>query len=160
MICVYFIVEISPKEKMLLTRRVALLGLLCLFAIVGYGQDLRYTPKNPAFGGNTFNYQWLLSGAQAQNGLTDVSAARTSSSRTSSSRSTTLDDFTESLNRQLLNSITRQLFDLQIGNGGLTEGSYSLGNFQVDVVEGADGVIITIVDIVNGGTTEVVVPYF
>ena len=144
---------LRPSRK-LLVLPFALLAIGCL------AQDLTYTPKNPAFGGNTFNYQWMLSGAQAQNGLVDPGAASRTTTRTSTSRRTTLDDFTESLNRQLLNSITRQLFDLQIGNGGLTEGSYALGNFQVDVVEGADGVIITIVDIVNGGTTEVVVPYF
>ncbi len=121
-------------------------------------QDFVYTPQNPNFGGNTFNYQWLLSSATAQNGLTDPNAPVRATR--SNSRRTTLDDFTESLNRQLLNSVTRQLFDLQLGNGGLGPGSYSLGNFQVDIVEGSDGLIITILDIVNGGTTEVVVPFF
>ena len=123
-------------------------------------QDLVYTAQNPNFGGNTFNYQWLLSSAQAQNGLTDPNAAAARARTSASSRRTTLDDFTESLNRQLLNSITRQLFDAQLGNGALEPGSYSLGNFQVDVVEGSDGLVITILDIVNGGTTEIVVPYF
>ena len=140
-------------------------ALAATLALVGAGalqaQDLIYTPQNPSFGGNTFNYQWLLSSAQAQNGLTDPNAVSRSTSTRSSGRRTTLDDFTESLNRQLLNSITRQLFDAQLGGGGaLTPGSYSLGNFQVDVVEGADGLVITILDIVNGGTTEIVVPYF
>lgn len=137
--------------------------LLCfaLFAACNLqAQDLIYTPQNPSFGGNTFNYQWLLSSAQAQNGLTDPSVAQRAATTRTTTRRTTLDDFTESLNRQLLNSITRQLFDAQLGNGGLQPGSYSLGNFQVDVVEGADGVIITIVDLVNGGTTEVIVPFF
>ena len=137
-----------------------LLLTLCLFA--GWqlqAQDLIYTPQNPSFGGNTFNYQWLLSSAQAQNGLTDPDAQQRATASRTTTRRTTLDDFTESLNRQLLNSITRQLFDAQLGSGGLQPGSYSLGNFQVDVAEGADGIIITIVDIVNGGTTEVIVPF-
>ncbi len=30
-------------------------------------QQLVYKPVNPAFGGDTFNYQWLLSSANAQN---------------------------------------------------------------------------------------------
>ena len=34
-------------------------------------QDLVYKPKNPAFGGDTFNYQWLLSSAESQNKLKD-----------------------------------------------------------------------------------------
>ena len=124
-------------------------------------QDLVHTPQNPAFGGNTFNYQWLLSSAQAQNGLTDPDAPERDFGRRATSR-TSLDDFSESLNRQLLNSITRQLFDAQLGTGqeGLQPGSYALGNFQVDIVEGVDGLIITIADLVNGGTTEVAVPFF
>ncbi len=144
--------------KQLYPYTLVLAALLCTSSL--WAQDMIYTAQNPSFGGNTFNYQWLLSSAQAQNGLTDPDAAAARSASRSTSRRTTLDDFTESLNRQLLNSITRQLFDAQIGNGALTPGSYSLGNFQVDVVEGADGLIITILDIVNGGTTEVVVPYF
>ncbi len=125
------------------------------------GQDLLYTPQNPAFGGNTFNYQWLLSGAQAQNGLTDPNAAQRATAARSSTRRTSLDDFTESLNRQLLNAITRQIFDSQLNNrNGLSPGNYSLGNFEVNVVEGLDGLVLTITDIVNGGVTEVTVPYF
>ena len=96
----------------LLTAAIALAGVTGARA-----QDLLYTPQNPSFGGNTFNYQWLLQSATAQNGLTDPDAQQRDFAR-SSTRRTSLDDFTESLNRQLLNSITRQLFDLQIGGGG------------------------------------------
>lgn len=148
----------SPKCGLLAVAlfTVALLGAAALSA-----QDLLYTPQNPNFGGNTFNYQWLLQSATAQNGLTDPDAQARDFSR-GSSRRTSLEDFSESLNRQLLNSITRELFDLNLGggDGGLQPGSYSLGNFQVDVAEGTEGLIITIVDVVNGGTTEVVVPFF
>ena len=31
-----------------------------------FGQDLKYKPINPAFGGESYNYTWLLSQAQAQ----------------------------------------------------------------------------------------------
>lgn len=34
-------------------------------------QGFVYKPKNPAFGGDTFNYQWLLSSAESQNKLKD-----------------------------------------------------------------------------------------
>ena len=132
------------------------------FATASHAQDLVHTPVNPNFGGNTFNYQWLLQSATAQNGLTDPNARARDDFGRGASRRTSLDDFSESLNRQLLNSITRQLFDANLGgaDGGLQPGSYSLGNFQVDVVEGAEGLIVTIVDFVNGGTTEVLVPFF
>ena len=38
-----------------------------LAGYVSVGQQLTYEPINPAFGGDTFNYQWLLSSANAQN---------------------------------------------------------------------------------------------
>ena len=131
------------------------------FATASRAQDLVYTPVNPNFGGNTFNYQWLLQSATAQNGLTDPDAPVRDFGRATSRRSS-LDDFSESLNRQLLNSLTRQLFDLDLtgADGGLQPGSFALGNFQVDIVEGSDGLIITILDVVNGGTTELEVPFF
>ena len=45
-----------------------------LILLTGYfsiGQQLSYKPINPAFGGDTFNYQWLLNSANAQNSFTD-----------------------------------------------------------------------------------------
>ena len=40
-----------------------------------YSQDLVYKPKNPAFGGDTFNYQWMLSSAESQNFYKDPTPA-------------------------------------------------------------------------------------
>ena len=42
-------------------------------------QGLVYHPNNPAFGGNTFNYQWLLSSAQAQDTHKDPTAKNSAS---------------------------------------------------------------------------------
>ena len=57
------------------------------------GQDLVYRPINPAFGGDTFNYQWLLSSAEAQNKFTEDESVGNEQSD--------LERFTESLNNQL-----------------------------------------------------------
>ena len=63
-----------------------LLLLLCFTSamyVVGtldvQAQDLIYQPRNPAFGGDTFNYQWLQSSAQAQDKLKDPDAATSGS---------------------------------------------------------------------------------
>jgi curli production assembly/transport component CsgF len=37
---------------------------------------LVYKPRNPAFGGDTFNYQWLMSSAENQNKFKDKSQER------------------------------------------------------------------------------------
>ncbi len=115
-------------------------------------QDLVYTPKNPAFGGNTFNYNWLLSSAQAQNDTEDPEA-------TQREEKSTIDQFTESLNRQLLSRLTRDLLNSQFDeDGGLQEGTIEIGNFQVDISQGTDGMIITIYD-GQGGETQITIPF-
>ena len=43
----------------------------CFFIGFSVAQNLVYKPKNPAFGGDTFNYQWMLSSAESQNLLKD-----------------------------------------------------------------------------------------
>lgn len=112
-----------------------------------------YQPKNPAFGGDTFNYNWLLSSAQAQNLLEDPSFADLETDNT-------LDEFAESLNRQLLNQLSRELVTNQFGENGLSEGSFTLGNFQVDVSNNLEGLVISIFDIVAGEQTQVIIPHF
>ena len=132
--------------------------LLLALAIAGqaaYAQDFVYQPTNPAFGGNNFNYGWLLSSAQAQNGFTEEQdEVRSRFDRDP------LQDFEQTLNRQILSQLTRQLTQDQFGEGGLQEGQYEIGNYQIDVAPGADAIQITILDITTGSQTTVSVPYF
>lgn len=123
--------------------------ILFLFAFCGFGQQLKYTPMNPAFGGDTFNYQWLLSSANAQNSFEDPSAER--EDRTS------LNQFAENLNRQLLNQLTRGLFDSQLGEG-LEEGTFTFGSLALEIYESLEGLVINILDTNTGEQTQIVVP--
>ena len=128
---------------------------LLALASTGYAQDFTYQPINPAFGGNNFNYGWLLSSAQAQNGFTEEQdEVRSRFDRDP------LQDFEQTLNRQILSQLTRQLTQDQFGEGGLQEGQYEIGNYQIDVAPGADAIQITILDITSGSQTTVSVPYF
>lgn len=133
-----------------------LLTIIALFA-AGYSvqaQDLVYKPKNPAFGGDTFNYNWLLSSAQAQD---NTNTARTTTP--SSSSATDLENFQNSLNRQILSQLARQVVSNQFGEDGLQTGSYEIGSYKIDVVPNSEGIIITILDTVAGEQTQVIVPY-
>ncbi|MGB3587653.1 MAG: curli production assembly/transport component CsgF [Tunicatimonas sp.] len=127
---------------------------LLLVKVTASAQDFVYQPQNPAFGGSYLNYSWMLSSAQAQNGFEDEEASRERFERDP------LQDFEQSLNRQILGQITRQLFNDQFGEGGLQEGQYELGNYQIDVVPSSEGIQITILDTGTGGETTVSVPYF
>ena len=131
--------------------------MIVFFFVAGkiYAQDFTYQPKNPAFGGNPYNYSWLMSSAQAQNDIKE-----TSSSAYSSYSTDPLKDFSESLNRQILSQLSRQIVAKQFGEDALSAGTYVLGDYQIEVGDQADGLSITILDNKNGSQTTVSVPYF
>jgi curli production assembly/transport component CsgF len=137
--------------------KISIILVLSFFYSGAAAQDFVYRPVNPAFGGDTFNYNWLLNSASAQNGTTDPSQEdRTTSSRTTDP----LTSFTESLNRQLLNQLSRSILTSQFGSAGLEEGSYSIGNFEINVIDIGEGLSITIFDASTGSETQIIVPYF
>lgn len=125
---------------------------LVLFAIssFSYAQQFTYKPINPAFGGETFNYQWLLSSATAQNGFAEESASR--------DRGTDLENFSSTLNRQLLSQLSRSLLTSQIGTDGLEPGTFSAGSLEVEVYESLEGLVVNILDTDTGEQTQFIVP--
>lgn len=116
-------------------------------------QDFVYEPKNPAFGGSYLNYSWLLSSAQSQNKIEDPA-------QTNAYGRDALTDFEESLNRQILNQLSRKIVENQFGENGLQDGQYILGNYQINIGSDDGGVNININDTSTGNSTTVVVPYF
>ncbi len=131
---------------------------LVLFWVISstsiYSQDLVYTPRNSAFGGNTLNHSWMLNNATSQNTFDRPS--------TGEDEDQFLNDFTQSLERQLLSYISREIFDAQFdpNQQGLEEGTFQFGNFLVDITDGVEGLIISINDFSSGGTTQITVPFF
>ena len=125
------------------------LFLLFFVTSLSFGQQLTYKPVNPNFGGNTFNYSWLLSSAEAQNSFTDPNEEDDESS--------SIDDFSENLNRQLLGQISRTLLNAKLGDG-LQEGSFVFGDLAIEIIESAEGLVINILDINTGEQTQIIVP--
>lgn len=115
-------------------------------------QQLVYKPVNPAFGGDSFNYQWLLSSATAQNQFDDKSGSNLFGS------SGSLNNFAESLNRQVLSELSRKLFQDQFGEGGVQPGNYMFGSLYLQVTSTAQGLMISILDTNTGEQSEIVVP--
>jgi curli production assembly/transport component CsgF len=132
------------------------LVILCFVISSGaiMSQDLVYRAKNPAFGGETFNHQWLLSNAQAQDNNPNPVLASLNNNQNS------LNSFSESLNRQILSRLSSQIVDQQFGEDELTPGTYSLGDFQVDVANTLDGILIDVIDQRTGETTQLLIPFF
>ena len=118
--------------------------LLILFLVASsysFGQQLVYTPKNPAFGGDPFNYTWLLNSANAQNGFQGDNGLGDFGN---------LDGLNDSLSNQLLGN--------QFG-GDLPElGTSTDGNLEFEVFESTQGLVINILDITTGEQTQIIGP--
>ncbi|KPH12786.1 curli production assembly/transport component CsgF [Chryseobacterium sp. ERMR1:04] len=119
---------------------------------LGKSQQLVYKPINPAFGGDTFNYQWLLSSANAQNQFDDKS------NNSLLKNVNSVDGFGQSLNRQVLSELSRKLFEEQFGEGSVKPGNYLFGSLYLQVTTTAQGLLINILDTNTGDQSEIVIP--
>ena len=118
-----------------------------------FSQQLVYRPVNPMFGGDTFNYQFLLQSAQVQNSFTANDFDFFDSNQSE------IDRFAESLNRQLLSSLSRNLFTAQFGaTGELRPGTFSFGSLTLEIFESTEGLVIDILDTSNGDQTQIILP--
>jgi curli production assembly/transport component CsgF len=121
-----------------------------LFSNIILAQDMVYKPINPAFGGDTFNYQWLLSSAEAQNQIKEKGAETKELSE--------LERFKQNLNSQILSRISSLALNLQFGSEGLKPGSYVFGNLAVDVTTTLEGLSVKILNTSTGEQTIVLIP--
>ena len=128
-----------------------LIILICLTGYFCVGQQLSYKAINPAFGGETFNYTWLLNSANSQNSFTDPDAESDNNDESE------LSQFTESLNRQLLSQLSRSLFNTQLGDE-LQEGNFTFGSLALEIYDSDEGLVINILDTTTGEQTQIIVP--
>lgn len=120
-----------------------------------FAQDLVYTPINPSFmGGSSFNASWLMAEATAQKQFTQTTS-------TSGYYGTNaLNDFKQTIQRQVLSQLTQKLFQNTFGENGLKEGHYEMGDYLIDITSVSSGINIHIYDSVTGNETDVIVPYY
>ena len=133
---------------------ISTLLILAFFQGAALAQDFVYQPINPAFGGNPYNYSWLLSSASAQNDFKDETDPFGFLDEDP------LSSFQEDLNNQVLNEISRQLYFNQFGEDGLAEGFYEFGSYEIDVSTTSEGMQIRIIDILTGSETTVIIPFY
>lgn len=119
-----------------------------------YAQNLVYTPIDPAFGGSPLSYQWLLSSANAQN--------RHQDNATSSLYSTDpFDDFTRSLQSQVLGELAQEIVQKRFGDLDLSQkGKYDVGNFSINILPGLNGIDITVFNKNSGDQSTITIPRF
>jgi curli production assembly/transport component CsgF len=111
--------------------------------------DMVYTPNNPSFGGSSFNSAHLLGIAGAQK--PDKPAVE----RPGTSQS---EIFLRQLQSRLLSSLAGQVTDSIFGENQQDQGTISFGNQIVNFERGLDSVLLTVVDLSAGTTTEIEIP--
>ncbi len=115
--------------------------------VSGYGQQLVYTPVNPNFGGNPMNYSGLLASANAQNQFDDKNNLFNSS---------LLDNFSETVKRQILSQLSRKLFDDNEDLSNLESGTFEIGGLIISIDDTRTGTVIRIIDNETGEVTEII----
>lgn len=127
--------------------------LTCLF-IGSYinAQQLVYKPINSAFGGDNYNYNWLLNSANAQNQF------KANSGFNNFKQNSAVGSFEDNLHRQLLNKLTTGLTGTGYNEGSYEPGVYNLGNLYVTIKDYYGGVNISVIDTHTGEQTNINLP--
>jgi curli production assembly/transport component CsgF len=133
-------------------------SIACILFLISSGtvlaSQLIWTPINPSFGGSYFNGAWLLSSAQAQNKLTMPREPYERLERDP------IEDFKETLNRQILYQLSRRIIEGAFGEEGIEEGHYELEEYTIDITRDIAGIKIVLVDVETGNETIIEVPYY
>lgn len=116
-------------------------------SVASYGQQLVYTPVNPNFGGNPMNYSGLLASANAQNKFDDNDRF---------SNSSLLNNFSETVKRQILSQLSRKLFDDNEDLNNMESGTLEIGGLIITIDETRNGTVIRIIDNETGEVTEII----
>lgn len=112
-----------------------------------YAQQLVYTPVNPNFGGNPLNYNGLINSANLQNQFDDYKNNKDSS---------LLNNFSETVKRQILSQLSRKLFADNADLENLEEGTFEIGDLIISIDETREGTVIRIIDNQTGEVTEII----
>lgn len=129
------------------------LFLVPLLAVVipvpAVASDMVYTPNNPSFGGNPFNSAHLLGIANSINKYKDPNALNSQDPA---------QQFLRTLQSRLLSSLATQITDLIFGPNAQESGTIKFGDQIIEFFRGIDSVTLTITNLADGTTTEIVVP--
>jgi curli production assembly/transport component CsgF len=135
---------------------------MSVFSGQALSQDFVYRPKNPAFGGNYLNYQWMLSSANAQNTLEDK---KDDLDLSSYGEYDPMSDFKKDLQRRFFDELSRQIINSYFGEGSyqgedIDDGTYNFGNYEIDIYSNSQGLNISIRDYLEGGETVITIPNY
>ncbi len=126
---------------------------ICLSVSGLQAQNFTFQFKNPGFGGNPNNFHYFMQTAEAQK--------KDFGDETDRFRRDPLRDFQQTMQRQLLSQISRNLVRGELEGIDLSsEGFYNLGDFSIEVIDGLDNITVEIIDQLSGERTQIEIPRF
>ncbi len=139
----------SPPR--LRTLRAALLITAASLTGQAIASELIYYPRNPSFGGNPAYGHVLLNSALATKTHTDPGIE----DERGLEEKTPLDQFNETLERQVVNRLTTAATSKIIGpNGSLIPGNLETDNFIINIADIGNGMLnVTTTDKLTGAST-------
>ncbi len=135
-------------------KKIFITTLLIVLIFPLFGDSLVWQPINPAFGGNPYNGSWLLNSAQSQK----VEKKNDYSSRYSPKDP--LQQFEESLNRQILSKLAQKIVESLYNEDGemIEQGEFEMGNYSINIYEDNGTMTVSLLDILTGAQTIVEIP--
>jgi curli production assembly/transport component CsgF len=139
------------SKKFLIAIVICAVFLLSSTAIA-FATELVWAPVNPSFvGGNPLNGAYLLGKAQSQDNNKDPEQDSQELSR--------LEDFQESLNRNILSLLSSRIVEKAFGEStDLPNGTFTVGDFKVTINDNITQLEVTVMDIPNNNTTVITIP--
>jgi len=125
--------------------------------IIGLGtgtvaaDQLVYRPINPAFGGNPFNDDFLLSTAEIENQYADDGGGGLGSSDP-------IDEFATTLQRRLLSQLSSDITELIFGENAQDSGTIQVGSTTINFERVGNNVQISLRDDSTGSETTIILP--
>lgn len=134
-----------------MTKFFYLTAIACLLGTPASAQQLIYTPVNPAFGGSSFNYNYLQGTADAQNEFKTKAQA---ASKVDYSK-----QFIQMLESRLYSAMAQKVSDTISNCTSSCSGEISIGDQKVAYSNDGTTITLTITD-ANGKVTTITVPAF
>lgn len=118
-----------------------------------YASELLYTPNNPSFGGFSGNGSVLLNQANAENDFKDPDAVDPFAS------GSTLDNFKETLNRQILSQLAAKIVTDAFGSSGSASGVYTTTDYKIEIDTSDPNITkIHITELATGSLSTIEIP--
>lgn len=133
-------------------RSIVAAGLLCMIAAPGtaaYAQELTHRFLNPAFGGNSFNYDHLMGTAQIHRPVAPTDAT---------GRLTEQQLLVRQIQSRLLSSLSQGLIEAVTGAAPGTSGEFTIGDQVITYERTLTEIRLVFFNTTTGETTEIILP--